>query len=605
MKEVIQVKAYTDNLTLSKLEPEKPGSFFRRVLKLAESTLPPTVKVVSFGPIGPELEKSWQGYDEQIHTVTAKLHDHGYTQTQIDTLLKSLAFQKVEEQTIHVNVSTFLRQSLVGGDPQHAFDLLNAWLYHASELRSKVTYGDLISKLSSIGRYFAERAAHHQEWFTSIVPLEDSPVVPDATEKLAGEFYQGTAARYDHIVAGVDIVRDEKLRQLDEAFQKKRVVIVHGASGQGKSSLAYRYLYSFVPASWRFQVRSIYGRHHALQVARALSEHLRVFQEPLYVYLDVAPREINWSDLVRELSQYQNLRLLITIREEDWKRANVSTADLLFPEAIELAFDETEAQKLYTQFVTRHIPNQFLSFDEAWARFGSAGPLLEFVHLVTQNQSLHERLQQQSRRLQDEVRQDKLHRNELQVLRLVSIASPYGARLDQRLLAKYLDLVEPQRTFELFEKEYLLRQSADGRFVDGVHPIRSDILTDCLTDDIFTPWVDSAIACLPLIAEEDLEIFLLHTFSRRQATALTLLRALSTHRPRTWAGVAGVMRAMMWLGIHAYVDENIAVVTDCVRLVGTGWWLILDQDIANVAPGVISSLRESLAPFYSQPHLYH
>src|SRR5215203_3461716 len=170
----------------------------------------------------------------------------------------------------------------------------------------------------------------------------------------------------------------------------------------------------------------------------------------MYVYVDVTPRDTDWPDLIRELTQYRELYVLVTIREEDWKRANVSSADLLFPETIDLSFDKTEARTLYTQLTARHAPNQFLSFEEAWSRFGTTGPLLEFVHLVTQNQSLHERLRQQSRRLQDEARQGRLHPNELQALRLVSVASAYGARLDQKLLAKHVGLVEPKRTFELF-----------------------------------------------------------------------------------------------------------------------------------------------------------
>ena len=54
-------------------------------------------------------------------------------------------------------------------------------------------------------------------------------------------------------------------------FQSARVVIVHGASGQGKTTLAYRYLREYFPEKWRFQVKAVEGRQHALSLARALS----------------------------------------------------------------------------------------------------------------------------------------------------------------------------------------------------------------------------------------------------------------------------------------------------------------------------------------------
>ncbi|MGE0681147.1 MAG: hypothetical protein AB7P69_09660 [Candidatus Binatia bacterium] len=320
----------------------------------------------------------------------------------------------------------------------------------------------------------------------------------------------------------------------------------------------------------------------------------------MYVYIDVSQRDTDWPDLVRELIQYQNLYILISIREEDWKRANVSATELLFPKDIELTFDEKEARFLYSQLVSQRTSDQFLSFTEAWSRFGTTGPLLEFTYLVAKHQSLRERLAQQVRRLQDEVRHGNLQQNELTVLRLIAIASAYGARIDQKLLTARLQLAEPHRTVELFEKEYLIRKSQDERFLEGLHPIRSTLLAEYLTDEIFTPWIESATSCLPMIVEDDLEIFLLHAFSQRRADVPRLLTDLLSCRPQTWAGAAGIFRALLWLGVHDYVLDNEKLITECVDFVGSGWILILDFDVAGVAPSVHESLWQSLIPFLGQ-----
>ena len=52
--EVLQVKSYA-NLTLSDLEPEKPNSFFHRAEDLLSGTNPPSIKIVNFGEIGPQM----------------------------------------------------------------------------------------------------------------------------------------------------------------------------------------------------------------------------------------------------------------------------------------------------------------------------------------------------------------------------------------------------------------------------------------------------------------------------------------------------------------------------------------------------------------------
>src|SRR5215213_641237 len=53
--EVVQVKSYGVNLTLSNFKPDKKDSFFYRVAKLLTSTPSLNIKIASYGTVGPEL----------------------------------------------------------------------------------------------------------------------------------------------------------------------------------------------------------------------------------------------------------------------------------------------------------------------------------------------------------------------------------------------------------------------------------------------------------------------------------------------------------------------------------------------------------------------
>jgi hypothetical protein len=582
LKEAIQVKAYKKNLAISAFSPEKPTSFLRRSVELSRAHPQAIVKIASFGPIGPEMTRAWEVDGNERRAITQKLLDHGFSPVDIDTLFHSVQLVRVDESSLRNGVFTFLRESLVGGDPEHAFDLLNYWLYRASENQEKITCDSLIAKINSVGRYLAERATYHQEWFTSIVPIEDSPILENEREALAEEFYQGVAARYEHILAAVDVVRDNRLQEIEAAFRETRVVIIHGASGQGKNTLAYRYLHDFVPEQLRLDIRMIEDRQRALRIARALAGYANAFGAPVVIYIDISHRDRDWPDLIRELAQHRNLHLLVTIREEDWRRASVSGADFQF-KSLALTFDEAEARQLYPRLASVRTPDRFLSFEDAWGRFGFDGPLLEFVYLVTQNESLRERLRQQIQHLQDAVRTGQLQHNELELLRLVSVASAYEARVDLKMLVERLKLPEPKRTLELFEREYLLRRSPDERFVEGLHPIRSAILVDLLTDPVLSPWATVASNCLPMIVEDDLEVFLLHSFSRRGDDTPRLLEALSLYQPEAWTGLAGVLRALLWLGVREYVTENQDLIHEVFERAGPGWIYMLDFDIANIS----------------------
>jgi hypothetical protein len=587
LQEAAQVKAHGDNLTISTFFPEGPAaqkatSFFHRAVALRKTEPQAAIKIISFGPIGPEMLRAWGEGSNERCSVAHKLSDYGIQSADADALFQAVQIQKVDESILRNDVFAFLGESLVGGDPENAFDLLNYWLYTASEQRERITYGSLIARINSVGRYLAERTTHPQEWFTSILPVEDRLIPDDERAELDQEFYQGLAARYEHILAGADVVRDSKLCQIEAAFREQRVVIIHGASGQGKSTLAYRFLHDFVPAQWRFMVRLIQGRRHALAIARALAGHAAAVGAPMMIYVDVSPRDQDWPDLVHELAQDRNLQILVTIREEDLRHAPVAGTDFQFA-SIELSLDEAEGSRLYQQLAARKRSSTFLTFEDAWRRFGSGGPLLEFVYLVAQNQSLQERLQQQINRLRDDVREGRLLAGELELLRLVSVASAYEARLDLPRVVEELNLPEPQRTLQLFEREYLLRRSPDGRYIEGLHPIRSAILADLLTDPVLAPWPNAAQRCLRLIDERDLETFLLYAFSRHQAESPALLKALAPLQPGTWTGMAGVLRALLWLGVREYVARNQGLVNEAFRRFGPGWALALDFDLAGIS----------------------
>jgi len=580
--ESVQVKSYAEPLVLSNFKLKQADSFFKRASDLT-SRLGVTVRVASFGPVGAELRGAWAGTGQHREEVTRKLTDAGLQQNAAARLYERVEWEQVNEDELLGYVLGVLRESLVGGEPESAFDLLVAWLYVAAERQQQITHGTLIRKITDVGRYLAERAAYHQEWFTTVQPLLDELPEEANIELLAEEFYRGISARYVDILAGNDVERPEKLTAIHEAFESgAHAVIVHGASGQGKSTLAYRYLHDFIPEAWRFVVVAVESRTHALQVATALSGHLRAINAPMYVYIDVTPRDLDWPELVRALVQHENVRVLITIREEDFARLSLAGADLRFPKSIPLSLEHEEANAIYKRLLEQRPADRYLSFDDAWRRFGGEGPLLEFIHLVTQSESLRDRLAAQIRRLKGEVRERQLAPEALQFLRAVSVANAYEARVDVVGLATELRLIEPALTLDLLEREYLLRRSADGRVVEGLHPIRSSILAEELSDPAFYPWISGAIQVTSHIVEADLESFLLHSFARHPADVERILAAVQTLTIHSWTGIGGIARALLWLGVRQYINENDLLIRELSERFGDGWWTALDMDLARV-----------------------
>jgi hypothetical protein len=270
--ETVQVKAYSSDLTLSVFSPEKVDSFFYRAAELLNNHPESMIKIASFGEIGVELLKATQADGKERQNIAKKLAKQGFlSEVAARKLLDKLQIVIVIESELEARIMTVLRNLGTGIDPVSAFDILNFWLYRCAEDKREITQSDLIQKINDVGKFIAECNAHHAEWFRSIVPIEHNEIDTQGRKKLANEFYRGISARYDHILAGVDKPRMNKLIEISQKFKDKRVVIVHGASGQGKTTIAYRYLHDFFPDRWRYGVFCTNPRKEGISIFIAQS----------------------------------------------------------------------------------------------------------------------------------------------------------------------------------------------------------------------------------------------------------------------------------------------------------------------------------------------
>lgn len=601
--EIVQVKSHTSNLTLSSFSPEKPESFFYRAASLIEKYPSIKIKILSFGDVGIELKNALsnrtvekelevkkviekgnkkKNLSEKERVITKLVSYKHINEPKARILFDKITINQVTEGELIERVFSFLESALTGIDPKNAFELLNYWLFKCAEFKTIINKQDLINKIASIGKFLTETALHYKEWFTTIIPVEDYEINNDDCTNLANDYYEGISANYKHILANLDVQRPIKLEEINQKFNQNNIVIVHGASGQGKTTLALRYLHDYFPNNWRYRIQIIENKDHALSIARAILGHAKAIDVPFIIYIDVSFNDYGWYELAKQLSENKSIYILITIREEDFRRTNVSRVDFKFAE-VELTFSKKEATEIYDLFARRNIPAEFITFEDAWNKFGGNGPLLEFVYFITHGNSLQDRLTQQINNLYDRLRRNEIDKNEIELLRLASVASAYGAQILAKSTFEILGLLAPKRTIELFEKEYLLKISEDGLVLNGLHQIRSEILVTILTDDTFNPWSDAAKRVLNIIHEHHLETFLLYSFSRRKKEANDLLAFLESFEPCKWTGINGILHSLIWLSLTRYIEENNELIRDMYKDSGRGWQYIFDSDIVNVS----------------------
>lgn len=569
--ESVQVKAYGDALTLAVIQP-----FLLRFAEQAVTRPDLRGRLVSFGPLGPELDAAWAGAGHERTRVEAKLIAAGMDAAAARWLFDRVELEIVDEHAIELEVRAALGSLATGADVDASFDLLMLWMYASAERSLRVDRDVLRERLDRVGRHVAERSVSAREWFTNLVPIER--VTTNTRDNLEQEYREGVGARLEHIAAGLDVERPELMTRIDDAFSVKPIVILRGASGQGKTTLALRWLYQHLDAHVAVEIREIRDHQHARELSLAIASYVRVTGIAITLFHDTRPGDTAWTELLREVPSLSNARLLVTIREDDWRRVTTDIPSVRFEE-IGLTLEEAEARGIHRRLAERQAIPHIHDFEDAWTRF-EGGPLLEFVYALTQTVTLRERLRGQLERLADD---EATRPGLLRLLRWTVIADAYGARLDARIAAQQLGLAEPGMVCARLEQEYLIRN--EGGRLAGLHAVRSKLLVEIFEtmDEGFTEWVDQAVALLPALIERDREIFLLHAFALRAPMRARLLAALDGLISPTWEGVRAVLRALTWLGVAQYVQLNEKLIDEVQQKEGTSWYIFLQDDVVNLS----------------------
>jgi hypothetical protein len=555
IKELIQVKDHSAPLTFSDFNSHSEDSFFHRITKeLKHQDI--NISIASYGEFGTELKEAFSGV--KTLSVTQKLSGLGIKDDIASKIVQQTNAVIIEENNLATEIINKLSGGPASPDPENTFDLLMKWMYDCCEKRQLIQKEDVQTKINSIGTYISERKAHSAEWGVTLVPLQEQLDHEYDKTTLVNEYREGMDASLLHIHAGCDVIRRDLLNEINEKLSSSNILIIHGASGQGKSTLAYRYIHDYYPISLCYEVKNIFDSQHALRIARAISGYSKGCGEIL-LYIDIKPGWSGWETLLADLRHCNNIKVLVTIREEELHIANLSS-EFSFKDIL-LEFTEDEAKEIYQTIPSHQISDEISSFEEAWQRFGETGPLLEFIHLVTHGGKLEERIRAQIDRIHDGIISGKRSSTEIDILRLVSVASAFGASCNSYELMKYLG-INSIRFFHKLQDEYLIKK--DGDYITGLHSIRSEKILALLCDT--QKLVSEAVCeCVSLIASGELYLFLLHTFTRCSDNLTNILDKINFVEIKNWSMAQNILDALLWLGVKKYVEENSALLSDVYR----------------------------------------
>lgn len=563
--QVVQVKDYSSPLALSDFKPDSEDGFFARMYRRLTTHPDCEVWIASFGEFGPELAGALLASGPFRTSVANKLatKNTALPVAECEKLLASLHGHVVHpsDSVLRAEIRRALAGTIAGAHGDTALELLLFWIFDASEQQRSITRTALLQQIERVGGYLSALRDHLTEWNVSIGPLRERELPDAEREALRTSYRLGAQGTWDHILAGVDSVRSHRLNEVHEQLRTHQAVVIRGASGQGKSTLAFRYMRDFTADGLRFYVRFVDGRAHAIRIANALRNHISALGLRAVVIVDLAPSDSGWMELVKDLTT-AGISVLVTVREEDFHRAGVASQDVPLGEVALDSVTRREAQDIYDSLVRLGVATPHVDFEEAWLRFssGEVGPLLEFTHIVTEGQTLTKTISGQVARLQREALEPTapITERHLRLLALASIANEAECRVPLQALCAASRLDPLTRPLAVLEDEFLLRTVSTGAetLVAPLHSVRSRAIVAALLHDCPESWIDLAVECLPLIIDADVERFLLTAFSRRPQFSHLLEAAVRRLQLRTWTHAGSVLRALLWEGVNRYEREN-------------------------------------------------
>lgn len=594
--EIIQVKNYKKTLTLSDILSSKENTFIRRALNAYKENKTPKIKLISFGEINEDVKNlSQKSYSQKMIRKLEKLR---LGSNEIKILQNNFEHEIIEEFKVKEELVLKIEEWSSFADSAITLDLLIYWIYYAAEKQITITPLRFKEQFEKISKFQSEQISFNKAFNTLIKPF-DKEINTEDIERLKSDFYQGISATYKHILANVDVSRVEKLEAITNKFKKSNIVFIHGASGQGKSTLAYRYLYENCNKNTIFELKHLPEDILTIyEVVNALEGISKGISFPITLYIDVDPGNKEWINILKELASKQNFNFLLTIREEDWNAIEIDD-EFQFSE-IELTLEKKEAELIYKSLDKYNADLRFVDFENVWNTFGGNGPLLEFVYLITQNESLSSKLKSQINKIREDSSTNG--KDKIKLLRYIVLADCFTSKVKYKELSNLLQLHDIGFLIELLQKEYLIKVSGNKSHITGLHPVRSEIIKSILFDNEIFIEKDYALDAISIISDNTILSFLRNAFKRTKLSPDELLEKLETFTLTSWQSHLSIFKSLLWKGIADYVDDNVSVLNRIYNEYNKGWITVVNFDFANVLEG--GSMMENSELFSKEQRQY-
>lgn len=599
--ETVQVKCYSGTILYSDLfSKAKSTSLFSRGKASLEEN--PNVKI-SFVAVGYGNSKGVISNKLlKLSSLTKFLNKEEVLHLDYSSskeLASKINWLTQSEAELNDVVEAALKERFPSIDPFIAKDYLLQWVHYLVINGQSATYDDLCKQVGLIIEFSVRQKEFFSQFGLTVIPLFHSDCQDDESSRMS--YYQGVSAKEIHIANNYDVIREEKLQQLDEKLKNNNLVFITGISGSGKSSLAYRYL-KICGTPLRYEVKYI-NQNNISQIIATIKDLSKGLKSTAFVYLDVQPYDTSWIQVVNEIEDVANVKCLVTIRQDDWNRCfNLVNANLHYS-ALTLDLTEQEARDIFDNLCNRGLCHTDV-FEEVWNESGCPKTLLEYVYFLTQGVPLRARISEQV---------NELSEASVSLLQYVAVSNLLQGEIAMDAIRRlcHLSPIMMSQCMGKMKGE-LLEYDGDG-FSD-VHPIRTHIIVEELFKNYKNGLMEIGMELFGCINDHTSPLFLMALMDEGKCTPDSLLKDLEGRKINSMQAYM-VARTLIWCGVKRYIEINRAAFDWLRKVSPQGWQQLLpvnftemnlDDAVDNLfGKNLGISMAEIRKKFSSQTEVFH
>lgn len=423
--------------------------------------------------------KYWKGIIEEIKKENLLWNWEGFS---FDDFISKLSFERQEKSKLSIEVEKLLIEKYeITTDNMLLFvNGIEMCCLRKMEGRESIDKSELDTLIQNIKDDISKGVQNPAHKWIKRLKYDTSYSDQDLS------YYEGKKATPHDIVLGLPVRRTGLENEIKKSIQEYRVTVIKASSGQGKTTIALQVAYDLQEEYKIYQLLWCNDSKELDNIVQYFKSRVKLGEKLLIIIDNLDIQLAEWNRLAQLLQEEisYHYKLLITTREDDWYNYCGDLSNVKALQVVKLTLNEKEAQSIYeVLYRAKKLHNSITDWRKSWYKVADKKLLIEYVYLLTHGEMIAERIENQI----SQISRTDTGRIKCEILRKICFADICGIKIPVKKLVRSLcesTLCDYGELLKSIENEFLVRVDRTEKYVEGLHPVRSQHIVDKLHEFI-------------------------------------------------------------------------------------------------------------------------